>query len=81
MATEGGNNNEKLSTPLFSGWRLTTVLSLSSLSLKVLVNLARVQTRLIDPVDAAFEAECIAEWVGGLETLLVASLTRIHSPN
>src|SRR5260370_32059634 len=53
LATEGGNDNEKLTTSLFSGWSLTTDLSASPVSLKVLLHLARIHAGFIDPADAA----------------------------
>ncbi|PTQ87246.1 hypothetical protein [Nitrosomonas ureae] len=56
--------------PLLSGWVLNDASGLSTTSVSVDVNLARLQSRLESPVDASFEVDCLIETVEGLAKLL-----------
>lgn len=56
--------------PLLSGWVLNDASGLSTTSVSVDVNLARLQSRLESPVDASFEVDCLIETVEGLVKLL-----------
>ena len=69
-ATEDSNGEEILSIPLFSGWQLYRHPNSASITASVFVNLARVMDSLTDPIDNRFEAECVVEWVNGLQSLL-----------
>lgn len=67
-------NSKNLVGTLFSRWRIATT-SNSSTTVAVFVDLAQVQTKLIDPTDSRFEAECAKEWTNGIEALLGEKVT------
>ena len=74
-------SNDDVADPLFSHWRIIQS-SNSSHTVNVSVNLARAQSKFIDPVDDRFEAECAKEWINGIEALLEEEFTgelAIHS--
>jgi hypothetical protein len=71
-AKEANNNN--VAGPLFNQWQITTS-SNSAYTVKVSVNLARAQSKFIDPIDNDFETECAKEWINGIEALLGEEVT------
>lgn len=62
----GGSDEQTLTAPLLSGWDRTINDDPSTISVKVQVNVARVQGSLTDATDATFEVACASEWVTGL---------------
>jgi hypothetical protein len=68
--TTEGDDEEKVVKPLLCNWSLITNSDSSSVFAKVLVNLARVRASFTDPIDGRFEAECVTEWIKGLQSLL-----------
>jgi hypothetical protein len=70
IVQEDPTTQENATLPLLSGWILRDTSDLSTISVSVDVNLARLQSRLDSPIDASFEVECLTEAVRGLATLL-----------
>jgi hypothetical protein len=68
------SNNDNVAGALFNQWHMTAS-SNSSYTVNVSVNLARAQSKFLDPVDNHFEAECAKEWINGIEALLGEEVT------
>jgi len=66
---EDAVNEENAILPLLSEWVLNDASGLSTASVTVDVNLARLQSRLDSPVDGSFEVDCLIETIEGLAKL------------
>jgi hypothetical protein len=63
-------NEAAVREPLLSGWNFKVNSDNSEARFEVRVNLSRVYSQLMQPRDAAFQAECLTEWFRGASSCL-----------
>lgn len=60
----------RVKSKLLDDWKMATGIDGDSLFVTVGVNLSRVQSRLLNPVDAEFEVECVLDAMEGIAELI-----------